>query len=142
MDLKRDEAQILEILKADSKTPLVQIAKQTGLRPSTVHAKIKRMVDRGIIKRFTVDVDQKALGRDLTVFMLVSGGLERYIGQDIEEDQYVEEIHGITGDYDLLLKLRFRDIGEFNRFIVGFRERYNDQINKTVTMVQTARIKE
>ena len=45
-------------------------------------------------------------------------------------------------EYDLLMKLKFRDMKEFNKFIIEFRDKYSESIAKTITMVQTVCLKE
>ena len=55
-------------------------------------------------------------------------------------DKHVKEFFGITGEYDLLLKLKFKDVDEFNDFVIKFRK--EQAIQTTLTMVVTADIKE
>ena len=55
-------------------------------------------------------------------------------------DKHVREFFGITGEYDLFLKLKFRDVEEFNDFIIKFRK--EPSIQTTLTMVVTANVKE
>ena len=55
-------------------------------------------------------------------------------------NQHIKEAFGITGDYDLMLKLKFKDIDEFNDFIIKFRK--DNQLTTTQTNVVTAVIKE
>ncbi len=138
---EKDRA-IIAMLKSDGRATMREIAKAVGMRPSTVHDRIKRMQERGVIKRFTIKVDDELLGDKLVVFMLVSGTADRYLSDDFFEHPAVRAIYGITGEYDLLIKLKFDTMRSFNRFVISFRERYSDHINKTVTMVQTTSLKE
>ena len=50
-------------------------------------------------------------------------------------------IFGVTGEYDLLLKLKFKDVEEFNDFLIKFRKEQKG-VRQTFTMVSTANIKE
>jgi DNA-binding Lrp family transcriptional regulator len=100
------------------------------------------MISEGIIQGFRVKLDPEKLGENLTVFMLVAGSMDRYIDDRFVKNEHIEEVHGITGEYDLLLKLRFRDMKQFNRFVIDFREKYSRTISKTITMVQTIGLKE
>jgi len=82
------------------------------------------------------------MGENLTVFMLVAGSLNRYIDTGFMKNPHILEVHGITGEYDMLFKLRFKDMKQFNKFIIEFREKYSKSISKTITMVQTVSLKE
>jgi len=55
-------------------------------------------------------------------------------------DRHVKEFFGVTGEYDLMLKLKFKDVDEFNDFIIKFRK--EQSIQTTLTMVVTANLKE
>jgi DNA-binding Lrp family transcriptional regulator len=133
---------ILEVLGRDARISVRKLGKLTGIRPSTVHQRIKRMVKDGIIQGFGVKLDHEKMGENLTVFMLVGGSLDRYLDYRFLSSKHVLELHGITGEYDLLLKLRFKDMKQFNKFVIEFREKYSKSITKTITMVQTASLKE
>lgn len=136
------DRKILEILESNSRTSIREIAKITGYRPSTVHQRIKRLKEEGVIQKFTVKLDDEKLNRNLVVFMLISGAMDKYLDDKAMKDPCIREIHGITGEYDLLMKLKFRDMKEFNKFIIEFRDKYSDSIAKTITMVQTVSLKE
>lgn len=139
--ISEKDLKILRVLRKDARSTIRGISKKTDIRPSTVHQRMTKMIDRNVIKRFTVEVDEELLGFDLTVFMLVSGTLDRYLDTEILKKDNVMEVSGITGEYDLLLKLKFRNMKEFNDFVIEFREKYSEKIHKTVTMVQTISLK-
>lgn len=132
---------IIAALRADARRSLKALSRATGLRPSTIHERIRRMLAAGAI-RYTVRVDEEMMENNFVVFMLVAGSLERYLEKEALSDACVEEAVGVTGDYDILLKLRFRNMREFTSYLIRFRERYAGKISKTVTMVRTAAVKD
>ena len=136
IDLK--DKKIIGVLKENARTPIRDIAKKTGLRPSTVHLRIQRMSEQGVIEKFTVKTNNLKLEESFIVFMLVN--TEKDLDRAFLSNQHVKEIFGITGEYDILLKLKFRDVSEFNQFVIDLRK--NENIRKTLTMVVTAEIKE
>ena len=136
--LDQKDRTILSILKKDSRTPIRELSKKTGIRPSTVHQRIQRLISSGVIENFTVKLNNSAVNEDFIVFMLVS--TEKDLENAFFDDSHIKEVFGITGEYDLLLKLKFKDIGEFNNYLIALRK--NKNIRKTVTMVATVELKE
>ncbi|MEE9525338.1 MAG: Lrp/AsnC family transcriptional regulator [Candidatus Woesearchaeota archaeon] len=138
MNLDTKDNKIIKVLKENARLPIRDIAKQTQLRPSTVHLRIQKLIKNKIIENFTLKLNNKAVEEDFIVFMYVSTSED--LPQSFFNNQHVKESFGITGEYDLLLKLKFKDISEFNDYIINLRK--NKAITKTITNVVTANIKE
>ncbi len=129
---------IIEALKKNSRASVRDIAKATNVRPSTVHQKISKLKETGVIEKFTVKLDNKLAEQNFIVFMFVS--TEQDLPQNTFKDPRIKEVFGITGEYDLVFKLKFKDVDDFNNFILDFRKKTG--IKKTITMVATTTIKE
>lgn len=138
--LDKKDLAILEILREDSRMSIRGIAKKTNLRPSTVHQRLIRLKEKNVIERFTVKLDNKAVGRNFIVFLFVKTKPSILLDQKITSNAHVSDVFGVTGEYDVLLKLKFKDVDEFNDFIIKFRK--EQKIETTLTMVVTAQIKE
>ena len=141
MDIDTKDGKIIEILKQDSRAPIREIAKSTKIRPSTVHQRIQKLLENKIIEKFTIKLNNKAVGENFIVLMLVKGGTSEYIDNKILHDKHVKEVFGITGEYDLLIKLKFENVEEFHEFILNFRKD-KKEIQATLTMIVTANLKE
>ncbi|HLC50190.1 MAG TPA: Lrp/AsnC family transcriptional regulator [Candidatus Nanoarchaeia archaeon] len=135
------DMKIIEILKQDSRLPIKEISKRTKIRPSTVHQRIKNLVKDGVIEKFTIKANNKKIDQNFIVLMLVKGTTTDYLDSKIIHDDHVKEIFGITGEYDMLLKLKFKDVEEFNDFVLKFRKE-KKEIQSTMTMIVTANLKE
>ncbi len=136
MDSKNSK--IIDELRKNSRATVREIAKATGIRPSTVHQRITKLKDEKVIERFTVKLDNKLSGQNFIVFMFVS--TEEDLDQKVFRDEHIKEVFGITGEYDLLFKLKFKDVEEFNSYILDFRKKTG--VKKTITMVATTTLKE
>ena len=141
MDIDNKDEKIIEILKQDSRKPVREIAKITKIRPSTVHQRIQKLIENNVIEKFTIKLNNKAVGENFIVLMLVKGGTSEYIDNKFLNNKYVKEVFGITGEYDLLIKLKFENIEEFNEFVLNFRKN-KKEIQSTLTMVATTNLKE
>jgi len=131
---------IIEILKENSRFSIRDIAKKTGIRPSTVHQRITKLKKEGVIEKFTLKLNNSAMGENFIVFMLIKTKPSTIFGSKIVNNKHIKDIFGVTGEYDLMLKLKFKDVVEFNDFVIDFRK--NQQIQSTLTMVVTTNIKE
>jgi DNA-binding Lrp family transcriptional regulator len=74
--------------------------------------------------------------------VLLKGSPEKYLEQGFLGREEVEGAFPVTGEHDLLLKLRFRSMKEFNRFLVEFRERYRRSVRETLTLVSLGALKD
>lgn len=141
MKLDDRDHQIIAELRQDARQSIRDIAKKTSIRPSTVHERIRRMVGSGVIEKFTLKLSNKAMGENFIVFMLIAGKPTEYVGRGLLGNTQIKEVFGITGEYDLLFKLKFPDVEAFNDYVLNFRK-LNPAVIKTLTMVVTANLKE
>ena len=134
---------IMKILQKNSRAKHATIAKKVGKGISTIHARMKRLVDEGLVEKYSAVLNPKELGRGTLAFILVTvtyrvPGGEKVISQrefckDIAGHRLVQSVHVLSGEYDVLLKVRAKDIEEMNRFIVDFL-RKKPAVDKTLTM--------
>jgi len=141
MKLDKKDYKIIDLLKKNSREPIREIAKKTRIRPSTVHQRIQKLSEKGVIENFTIKLNNKSIGENFIVFMLVKGNTSEYIDSKFLQDNHVKEIFGVTGEYDMLIKLKFKDVEDFNDFVIAFRKN-GKGIQSTSTMVVTANLKE
>jgi Lrp/AsnC family transcriptional regulator for asnA, asnC and gidA len=110
---------IIDILNKDSSTPFVNIAKQIGVSDATIHIRVRRMISAGIINKFTISVDNSLLGYDHLAFMGINiepGSADRIIS-DLSTIDEVLEIHEMHGRFDLLLKIRAKDLEQMREIV-------------------------
>jgi Lrp/AsnC family leucine-responsive transcriptional regulator len=138
MALDDKDIKILDILKQNSRTSIRNIAKKTKIRPSTVHQRMTVLKKKGVIEKYTAKLDNKEIGESFIVFLFVKTKPNAVL--DSFNDPHIKEVFGITGEHDLLLKLKFKDIEEFNDFLLKFRK--EKPIENTLTQIATATIKE
>jgi len=138
MKLDDKDLAIINELKENSRASIRDIAKKTNIRPSTVHVRINQLIKKGVIEKFTLKLNNKAFGEDFIVFVLIKTNEE--IKKSVFNQKAVREVFGVTGEYDLMMKLKFKDIDEFNKFLLKFRKENN--VVSTVTMVSTITLKE
>ncbi len=134
------DTKIIAELKQNSRLSIREIAKKTGLRPSTVHKRIQTLVKTKVIEKFTVKFDNKAVDENFIAFVLVKTKPGTLIDSKLLQHEHVKEVFGITGDFDLMIKTKFKDLEEFNKFIIMFRK--DPSVETTNTLIVTLNLKE
>lgn len=144
MELKLDEKDIaiLALVQRDSKLTAREIAGKINSPITTVFAKMKRMEELGIIKEYRAVLDAKKLDRGTTAFILASvtygvrNGEKPFSQRDraaeIARFPEVQEVHIITGDWDLLIKLRGESVDSIGKFVID-KLRLVKGIERTLT---------
>jgi len=107
------------MLQEDSKAPYADLAKRLGVSASGIHKRIKRLVDEGVIKKFSAVVDPQVLGKKLKAFIGIStspgtcGDVIAHLSRRPE----VLEIHEVAGEHDLFIKLITDDTLRLNEVL-------------------------
>jgi len=136
------DMKIIERLLKDSRKSLRSIAKELGTPTSTVHERVKRLVKLGVIRRFTAELDLKLLGLDITALILVSvdGAHITDVEKTLSTYDQVIAVYDITGEFDVALIAKFRNMDELNNFIKTILKM--PYIKRTVTSVVFNVVKE
>ncbi|MBU0527293.1 Lrp/AsnC family transcriptional regulator [Candidatus Micrarchaeota archaeon] len=145
MEEKIDEKDlaILEILEKHGDYTVRQIAKKTLLAPTTIHARIKKLKRNGVIRKYTIDIDRKKIGKKLGAYILILADLrslkEKHksqvdLAKDIEKIPSVENVDIVTGGSDLVAKIFVHDIEELDKVLLE-RIQLLEGVSKTQTMI-------
>jgi len=128
---------ILDELKKNSKLSEQKISRKTGIPMTTVHNRIKKLRELGIIETYTLRLDYAKLGKPITAFILlktIHGADQKELLMQISKIPNVYEVAMVTGEFDLLFKARIASMEELNKIVVqGLRKQKN--VGETVTMV-------
>jgi Lrp/AsnC family leucine-responsive transcriptional regulator len=142
---EKDEL-ILDELKKDARMSTADIARRTGLPRVTVHERIRKLKEKGVIKHFTVIVDYAKMGKPATAFVLVSYDphqevTQRKLAERLAKLDEVYEVHILAGEWDLLLKVREDSIEGIGKLVVD-KLREIGGIGRTVTLACFSSVKE
>jgi DNA-binding Lrp family transcriptional regulator len=117
------DRRILEALREDAQETTKAIAQKTGIPRTTVHDRISRMEDRGVIRQYTVVPDYEALGQSTTAFVFLAYDARASVSQqavagELADIDAVCEVHMISGDWDLIAKVRAESIEQIGDLVV------------------------
>lgn len=111
---------ILDVLQRDASLPVHAIGEAVGLSSNPCWRRIRRMEDEGIIARRVALVDGARIGVPTTVFVAIRTNRHdpewlAAFSAGIAAIDEITECHRMAGDIDYMLKLRVRDIADYDR---------------------------
>jgi DNA-binding Lrp family transcriptional regulator len=118
-----DEKLLLEILSKNARISEANLAKMLNSSEKEVKAKIEELKKKGIIKAFRTYVDWEKRGDQyITAFIDVRVTPEAKtgfseLGQELAANDKVEEVVVSSGEYDLMVKIRGKDLKDISNFV-------------------------
>lgn len=108
------DRRILTILSSNARLPYLEVARICGVSGAAIHQRVQKMVDDGVIKGSSLDVDPARLGFGTCAFVgiqinLTSNTTHEEVFQRIKQIPEIVECHHITGKYSLLAKIYTRN---------------------------------
>ena len=139
VDLDEFDRKILTILGRDGRITYTDLAAQVGLSKTPCQARVRRLVDSGLITGFRAIVDPAKVGLDHVAFTEVklSDTREealRQFNHAVRQIPEVEECHMIASSFDYLLKVRTPDIRRY-RIVLGEKISSLPHVASTSTFV-------
>jgi len=110
VELDEIDKKIIEILQKDARTSFSRIAKVLNRSEATIHLRVKKLREMGVLRGFYADIDPSKIGKDTIAFILVKIDANKYpeTVSKIVELKDVYEAYDVTGEYSLLLKVILR----------------------------------
>ncbi len=109
MMLDDKDREIIRLLEENSRYSIREIASRVGLSHMAVYKRIKKLVDLGVIKKFSIIVDPSNLGYSCAYYIMVrvkSGYDPITVGEKIRGMDGVSMVNVIASEYDLLVLTR------------------------------------
>ena len=119
-DIDRIDRRILRLLQEDGRLTNADLAKKVNVSAATCHRRTQRLFDKGFVKAVRAAVAPERVDRGTLV--MVGVVLDRSTPESfatfetaIAKLPFVLDCHLVAGDFDYFLKIRVRDIADFNR---------------------------
>ena len=111
MELDDTDRAILRILQEDARTPFSELARRIDMSSATVHDRVGRMEDAGVIEGYHAKVNAKEVGYGVSalVGLRVEQGREEDALDRLRDIEAVREIHLTTGEWDVILHVVAED---------------------------------
>ena len=122
---------------------LKKLSKKLQINPSTLHRRIKKLESLGVIKKYKAEIDWKKAGFDVKAYILIYVDTsllkklnknQKSIKKEIEKFYFVDECSIITGEADLIVKMRAKTNEDLGRLLTEYLHGI-EGIVKTKTLV-------
>jgi len=122
--MDRIDARILRALQRNGRISWSQISGEINLSASACQRRVEALLDKGIIKNFSVNINEDKLGHHVKAFVAVNVDrkntkLAQEFRHSIIQHPQVQACHMISGTIDFMLEVVAKDLSEFGRFIDG-----------------------
>ncbi len=110
---------ILRMLQDDARISLRKIAEKLNVSETTVFVRMKKLLKKGIIKRFTAIVSPEMLGKNIMAFVLIKADPKKLqkVLETLSKMDDVYEVYDVTGPYYAIAKVRIEDRYKLTKII-------------------------
>jgi len=134
------DLEILKIMQENCRTTAREISERINLPVTTVFARMKRFEKVGLIKGYHAVLEATKLNAGTTAFILASFASkgedkvlsQRKVAKEIAALADVQEVHIISGEWDILIKVKAKDVDFVGKFVVD-KLRLVKGIERTLT---------
>lgn len=143
--MKNIGPKLISLFKSGFCTPRIAgIAKKLGEPSTTIHYNIKKLEKEGAIKSYKAVFDYKKIGQGHCTYLLISLIQDKYgdpesVTKELAKNPNIESIDICTGDYELLVKLRSKDIDDYYAFVKVAIKKYG--FSKVISLTSLKQVK-
>ena len=123
IEISQTDRRLLAALSANARASLTELAAATNVSRATVKARLSRLVDGGVIRRFTIetDIDDRDGIRAIATVEL-QGSMSRAVIRALRKIPEVTSLHSTNGAWDLVADIRAENLQAFDRVLRQIRE--------------------
>lgn len=136
-EIDNTDLKILEILMQDAKRPYTEVAKKVNVSQGTVHVRMNKMEEAGILEKTTLRINYAKLGYDITAFIgiyLEKSALYDMVLSKLRSIPEITSIHYTTGNYSMFVKIHCRDTNHLKE-VLHDKMQQVEGIERTETMI-------
>jgi Lrp/AsnC family transcriptional regulator for asnA, asnC and gidA len=137
LNLDKLDLQIIHEMMEDAGVSYADLGKKLFVSGGTIHVRIKKLQEMGIVKGTRLNVDLKMLGYDITAFVgiyLEKSSLYDMVAEDLKKIPEIIRINYTTGNYSMFLEVVARDINQL-RYVLHDQLQKIKGIERTETLI-------
>jgi Lrp/AsnC family leucine-responsive transcriptional regulator len=128
---------IIAALQQDARATYAEIARRVGLSPSSVHDRVRKLEQGGVIRGYRAVIDPEEVGLHVTALIAVTPLDPRQpddLPERVVEFPEVEDCHSVAGDENYILKVRTRTTAELEDLLRRLREKAGVHTRTTIVL--------
>lgn len=136
-EIDNTDLKILEILTQDAKKPYTEVAKRVYVSQGTVHVRMSKLEEAGVVEKTTLKLNYARLGYDITAFIgiyLEKSALYESVLEKLKAIPEITSIHYTTGNYSMFVKIHCRDTNHLKE-VLHEKMQQVEGITRTETMI-------
>ncbi len=124
MEIDALDRRLIDHLRHDARASITTIARLLGVTRATAQARLSRLVERGIIRRFTVELRNAESEDRIQAVMLIAvqGAQARRVIAELRKRPEVRSVHSTNGIWDLVAEIETESLAAFDRALAVIRE--------------------
>ncbi len=135
--MEETDRKIIELLCADGRMSLADIARETGLSTSALHQRVRRIEQRGLITGYRAEVDYRAVGLPLTAFVSLTP-IDPAAPDDVPEQlvaiREIEACWSVAGSFAYVLKVRVAEPADLEVLLARIRAAAQVSTQSTIVL--------
>lgn len=120
LNLDKLDLQIISAMMDDAGISYADLGKNLSVSGGTIHVRIKKLQESGIVKGTRLNVELKELGYDITAFIgiyLEKSSLYDTVAKDLKKIPEIVRLNYTTGNYSMFIEVVCRDIAQLRHVL-------------------------
>ena len=137
LNLDKLDLQIIDAMVADAEVSYAELGKKLFVSAGTIHVRIIKLEESGIVKGKKLNVDLKQLGYDITAFVgiyLEKSSLYDNVAKELTNIPQIVRLNYITGNYSMFIEIICKDIADL-RYVLHDALQKIKGIERTETFI-------
>lgn len=113
------DMKILNELIEDASQSIPKLSKKIAVNASVTYSRIKRLTRRGLIKKFTIDVNEELLGYKVHAYVGINSDakMRDSVLKALLEMPEIREVSEVTGRFDFLVSVRAKTLEDLHSIV-------------------------
>lgn len=137
LNIDKIDIQIINAMMEDAEISYAELGKKLFVSAGTIHVRIKKLQEAGIVKGTRLKVDTKKLGYDITAFVgiyLEKSSLYDDVAEELKKIPEIVRLNYTTGNYSMFLEIVCHDINQLRSVLHDHLQKIKG-IERTETLI-------
>ncbi len=140
LNIDKLDLQIIQEMLENAETPYAELGKKLFVSGGTIHVRIKKLEEIGIVHGKRLSVNLKKLGYDITAFIgifLEKSSLYDSVAEELQKIPEIVRLNYTTGNYSMYIEVICKDINQLRNVLHDQLQKIKG-IERTETLISLA----